>query len=419
MELVQPLHAPGFSLRQLNGRDWLYALVVLAAAGVAYSRYGHAMDGYEQGILAGSALGLIALGWFWKSWQWYFPLSGALALGGLALYGDDLARGQTSFGLKFLLSSQSAIMWMCFLYFLATAVYWLGLLRRSDFLNRVGSGLTWAATVLGLTGLFVRWGESYLIGADVGHIPVSNLYEVFVLFCLITALMYLYYEARYQARQMGAFVLVVISAAVGFILWYTFDRQAHEIQPLIPALQSWWMKIHVPANFVGYGAFALSAMLGVAELLAMRGILTSKLPKPEVIAKKPVEQPKPKPVPTKPVEVQKPVEAKPQAGQIKTMDDLIASKMAQPTTAPAAAAPAQGSWILQLGAFKNADSVNALVSKLRAAGYSAQTSPRTPVQGQINRVFIGPDVSKAKLQGMQSRISQMTGLSGSVVAYNP
>ena len=283
MELVQPLHAPGFSLRQLNGRDWLYALVVLAAAGVAYSRYGHAMDGYEQGILAGSALGLIALGWFWKSWQWYFPLSGALALGGLALYGDDLARGQTSFGLKFLLSSQSAIMWMCFLYFLATAVYWLGLLRRSDFLNRVGSGLTWAATVLGLTGLFVRWGESYLIGADVGHIPVSNLYEVFVLFCLITALMYLYYEARYQARQMGAFVLVVISAVVGFILWYTFDRQAHEIQPLIPALQSWWMKIHVPANFVGYGAFALSAMLGVAELLAMRGILTNKLPKPEVI----------------------------------------------------------------------------------------------------------------------------------------
>ncbi|QJT22360.1 cell division protein DedD [Aeromonas media] len=144
-------------------------------------------------------------------------------------------------------------------------------------------------------------------------------------------------------------------------------------------------------------------------------------PKPEMVAKKPVEQPKPKPVPPKPVEVKKPVESKPQVGQIKSMDDLIASKMTTQaaTPAPAAAAPAQGSWILQLGAFKNADSVNALVGKLRAAGYSAQTSPRTPVQGQINRVFIGPDVSKAKLQGMQSRISQMTGLSGSVVAYNP
>ncbi|MCH7377997.1 cell division protein DedD [Aeromonas sp. MR19] len=134
-------------------------------------------------------------------------------------------------------------------------------------------------------------------------------------------------------------------------------------------------------------------------------------PKPEVIAKKPVEPPKPKPV------APKPVETKPQVGQIKSMDDLIASKMAPQSQAPAASS--QGSWILQLGAFKNVDSVNALVSKLRAAGYSAHTSPRTPVQGQLNRVFIGPDVSKAKLQGMQGRIGQMTGLSGSVVAYNP
>ncbi|TNH96929.1 cell division protein DedD [Aeromonas sobria] len=150
-------------------------------------------------------------------------------------------------------------------------------------------------------------------------------------------------------------------------------------------------------------------------------------PKPDVVAKKPVEQPKPapkpvpKPVPAKPVEVAKaPAPAKSQAGQIKSLDDLIESKMTQPTKpAPAAAAPAQGSWILQLGAFKNVDSVNALVGKLRAAGYSAHTSPRTPVQGQINRVFIGPDVSKEKLQGIQGRVSQMTGLSGSVVAYNP
>jgi len=112
---------------------------------------------------------------------------------------------------------------------------------------------------------------------------VSNLYEVFVLFCLITAMLYLYYEARYQTRQMGAFVLLVISAAVGFILWYTFDRGAQEIQPLVPALKSWWMKLHVPANFIGYGSFSIAAMLGVAYLLVQRGILATRLPKLEVI----------------------------------------------------------------------------------------------------------------------------------------
>ncbi len=285
MELVDkmPPAATGLSLRQLSLVDWLYALFILSAVVIAEMQYGRFMDGYEHAILAGSGLGLVALGWFWKSWRWFFPLCGLLAVGAIALYAGDLGNGQQKFWLKFALSSQSAIMWMCVLFFLATLTYWAGVLSRSDFVLRVGTGLTWAATVMGLTGLLVRWDESYLISPDIGHIPVSNLYEVFILFSLITSLMYLYYEARYAARQMGAFVLLVISAAVVFILWYTFDRQAHEIQPLIPALQSWWMKIHVPANFVGYGAFGLAAMLGIAERLSAKGVLAGKLPKPAVL----------------------------------------------------------------------------------------------------------------------------------------
>ena len=162
-----------------------------------------------------------------------------------------------------MLSSQSAILWMSMLFFLSTLFYWVGLVARSEAGSAIGSKLCWAAVVLGFTGMLVRWYESYLLGADVGHIPVSNLYEVFILFCMITALFYLYYEQRYATRQLGAFVMLVISAAVGFLLWYTVSRNAAEIQPLVPALQSWWMKIHVPANFIGYGTFALAAMVGV------------------------------------------------------------------------------------------------------------------------------------------------------------
>ncbi|WP_429119728.1 cell division protein DedD [Aeromonas allosaccharophila] len=187
------------------------------------------------------------------------------------------------------------------------------------------------------------------------------------------------------------------------------------------AAQQWQVEeVADPMTLAGQGSAAHPAGVPVTQQPVQQAAPAKPQPKPEVVAKKPVEPPKPapKPTPAKPVEVAKaPAPAKAQAGQIKSLDDLIESKMTQPTTP--AAAPAQGSWILQLGAFKNVDSVNALVSKLRAAGYSAHTSPRTPVQGQLNRVFIGPDVSKAKLQGMQGRISQMTGLSGSVVSYNP
>ncbi|KAF0814641.1 Cytochrome c biogenesis protein CcsA [Andreprevotia sp. IGB-42] len=270
--------AATLNLRSRSPFDFAFAVLMVIACGIAFARYNPYMDYYEQAILLGATLALIAFGWFWRAMRTFLPVCALVALTGIYIYQGDLARGQTAFWLKYMLASQSLVMWMCVCFFLATAMFWLGMLRRSATALSIGVGLTWAAATAALSSALVRWYESYLIGSDVGHIPVSNLYEVFVLFCLITSLMYLYYAARFNARSMGAFVLLVISAAVGFILWYTFDRQAHEIQPLIPALQSWWMKIHVPANFIGYGAFALSAMLGVAQLLVSRGILTTRLP---------------------------------------------------------------------------------------------------------------------------------------------
>jgi cytochrome c-type biogenesis protein CcsB len=281
MELA--LNQPAPLLKRLSWLDWLFAALVAAGGLLALSRFGEFMDIYEKAILLAAIPSLAVFGWFWKPFRPLFIVVGAISLFAVSQYQGSLARMEEAFFLKYLISSQAAIMWMCALFGLATLTYWAGMLARSDFMMKTGSAITWSAVALGFVGLMVRWYESYLIGTDVGHIPVSNLYEVFVLFCLITAMMYLYYEARYQTRQMGALVLLVISAAVGFILWYTFDRGAHEIQPLVPALKSWWMKLHVPANFVGYGAFSLSAMLGVGYLLAQRGILASRLPKPEVI----------------------------------------------------------------------------------------------------------------------------------------
>ena len=106
---------------------------------------------------------------------------------------------------------------------------------------------------------------------------------MFILFSLITAMFYLYFEQRYATRQMGPFVLLVISAAIGFLMWYTTSRNAADIQPLLPALQSWWMKIHVPANFIGYGNFALAAMVAAAYLLKTSGRLVDRLPSEEVL----------------------------------------------------------------------------------------------------------------------------------------
>src|SRR3569832_1392440 len=189
---------PGF-FRRLSIIDWLYAALLAAGALFALNRFSAHMDYYEQAVLVLSVPTFAWLGWHWKPVRALILAMAVLSLWAISLYGGVLDMANKKFLLKYLLSSQSAILWMSTLFFLSTLFYWGGLLTRSDFGGSVGSKLCWAAVLLGFTGMLVRWYESYLVGADVGHIPVSNLYEVFILFCMITALFYLYYEQHYAA----------------------------------------------------------------------------------------------------------------------------------------------------------------------------------------------------------------------------
>ncbi|WP_417614903.1 cell division protein DedD [Oceanisphaera sp.] len=113
-------------------------------------------------------------------------------------------------------------------------------------------------------------------------------------------------------------------------------------------------------------------------------------PAPQPAAPQPTPQPKPAPV-------------------------VKAAPVIQPAPAIKQVAPQQGDHIVQLGAFRNADNVNALVKKLQAAGYRAQTTPSVPRHGELNRVWIGPD-DKARLEQHLAALERLTGLKGRVRA---
>ncbi len=256
--------------------DWLFALLVIAGVGYAFLRHAASMDFYDKAILVGLSPFVIWLGWFWRPLRTLAVIVAFFSLLAIASYQGQLGRAEQVFWLKYFLSSQSAILWMSVLFFMSTAFYWIGVLSKaqSAAFSGLGSKLAWAGVTMALIGTMVRWHESHLLGPDIGHIPVSNLYEVFVLFCWLTTTFYLYFEEQYKTKALGAFVMLVISAAVGFLLWYALVRGAHEIQPLVPALKSWWMKLHVPANFIGYGTFALAAMVAFAYLIKQQAAET-------------------------------------------------------------------------------------------------------------------------------------------------
>ncbi|PJA31586.1 MAG: c-type cytochrome biogenesis protein CcsB [Zetaproteobacteria bacterium CG_4_9_14_3_um_filter_53_7] len=161
------------------------------------------------------------------------------------------------------------IMAMNVVFIFSAVAYIAYLFAPEDFIGRIATASAYFGIYAGGTALLLRWHESYMIDVEIGHAPVSNLYEVFIILFMITAAVYLSFERRYQAKGMGAFVMLLVSAGVFFGVWLDSVGQA-DIKPLVPALQSYWMKIHVPMNFVGYGAFAVACAAGMAYLVRHR-----------------------------------------------------------------------------------------------------------------------------------------------------
>lgn len=137
---------------------------------------------------------------------------------------------------------------------------------------------------------------------------------------------------------------------------------------------------------------------------------------PPPIETKPVQPPKPKPVETKPVEV-KPVEVKPKPVPV-PKPEVKPEPKPEPKPVVEEKAPAGQAFVVQLGALKNAAKVSEIVASLRLSGYRAYTVPSTPVQGEITRIYVGPDASKQKLQASLSELNAISGLSGQVKAYS-
>ncbi|NIG87376.1 cell division protein DedD [Serratia symbiotica] len=132
---------------------------------------------------------------------------------------------------------------------------------------------------------------------------------------------------------------------------------------------------------------------------------------PEVAVQQAGHQNTPPPPPVhKPMPLPTPVDVKP---------DL----MPKPKPAPVQKsvkeqAPVGQAYVVQLGALKNATRVDEIVSSLRLSGYRVFTVPSTPVQGQLTRIYVGPDASKQKLQSSLSALNAISGLSGQVKPYS-
>lgn len=74
-------------------------------------------------------------------------------------------------------------------------------------------------------------------------------------------------------------------------------------------------------------------------------------------------------------------------------------------------------WVVQLGSFRHQKNVRELLDKLENAGYRAFSRPVETSVGRLNKVFVGPDLRKEKLQEALPYLKELTGLSGKITEF--
>ncbi|TNY38898.1 c-type cytochrome biogenesis protein CcsB [Thermomonospora catenispora] len=122
------------------------------------------------------------------------------------------------------------------------------------------------AILINLLGWGAHLGMLVTRGLAAERWPWGNMYEFLsaIAFAAVTA--YLVVLARYKARFLGAFVMVAAVLALGVATIWLYTP----VGPLVPALKSYWIAIHVTAAIVATGAFTVGGAATILYLVQSR-----------------------------------------------------------------------------------------------------------------------------------------------------
>ena len=120
---------------------------------------------------------------------------------------------------------------------------------------RYASLATWAGLIANTGAVARRWYEA-------GHPPFASIYEMLLMFVWALAVLTLVAEKKFGVKVIGTVTMPV--AIVGVVLMQLLRTEVH---PLVPALQSTWLHVHVTLAMLAYAACALSFALAMMFLI--------------------------------------------------------------------------------------------------------------------------------------------------------
>lgn len=155
-----------------------------------------------------------------------------------------------------LLNISSSSLYAAFiLYLIAILPFSASIKAKSRRSERIGIILTAIGFVMQLVYFVTRW-----IAA--GHAPVSNMYEFLTMFGIMMVGGFLIINALYHTPVLALFSLPIAMLVIVYASMFSRD-----VSPLIPALQSNWLAIHVITVTLSYGILSVSSVAGLIYLL--------------------------------------------------------------------------------------------------------------------------------------------------------
>jgi len=152
-----------------------------------------------------------------------------------------------------------------FTYFAASFIFIISILgknwsERDPLIHKQKWGQLGVYTTL--LGFAFQTGYYVLRWVGQGHAPVSNMFEFMTFLSMMTTLGFIIIYYIYKTPSLGAFVLPLVVTLIGWAS--VFD---HQPKPLIPALQSNWLKIHVSLAALSEGLFAVGFAAGLMYVI--------------------------------------------------------------------------------------------------------------------------------------------------------
>ncbi|MFZ2048369.1 MAG: c-type cytochrome biogenesis protein CcsB [Trebonia sp.] len=123
-----------------------------------------------------------------------------------------------------------------------------------------------AAVAFSALGILLHVVAVVTRGFAVHRTPWGNMYEFVTALTCVAAIFFCYVMVRYRAWALGVFVMGAVVVALGLAETVIYTAAG----PLVPALQSYWLSIHVTAMTLATGIFFVAAVLGVMYLVTDR-----------------------------------------------------------------------------------------------------------------------------------------------------